>query len=68
MAAKGPKMKSHKGCRKRFKVSARGKVTHRKSGKGHLMLSKTAKQRRGLRRLGSVEGADAKLIRRLIGK
>ena len=44
-----PKMKTHKGLAKRVKVTARGKVTHKRAGTGHLMGSKSAKRRRFLR-------------------
>jgi len=44
-----PKMKTHKGLAKRLKVTAKGKVKHRRAGKSHLMSSKTPKRRRHLR-------------------
>ena len=44
-----PKQKTHKGLAKRIKVTARGKVTHKRAGTGHLMNSKNAKRRRRLR-------------------
>jgi large subunit ribosomal protein L35 len=44
-----PKQKTHKGLAKRIKVTARGKVTHKRAGTGHLMNSKNAKRRRHLR-------------------
>jgi len=44
------KMKTHKGAKKRFKVSANGKVSHKKCGSSHLMSHKSGKQVRNLRR------------------
>ena len=41
-----PKQKTHKGLAKRVKVTASGKVKHKKAGAGHLMSSKNAKRRR----------------------
>jgi len=41
-----PKMKSHKGLRKRIKITATGKVMAKRPGAGHLMSSKNAKRRR----------------------
>ncbi len=41
-----PKMKSHKGLRKRLKLTATGKVKFKRSCGGHLMSSKNAKRRR----------------------
>ena len=43
-----PKQKTHKGLSKRVKVTAKGKVKHKKAGTGHLMSSKNAKRRRRL--------------------
>ena len=43
-----PKQKTHKGLSKRVKVTANGKVKHKKAGTGHLMSSKNAKRRRRL--------------------
>lgn len=40
-----PKQKTHKGLRKRVKVTATGKVKFKRSGAGHLMSSKSAKRR-----------------------
>jgi large subunit ribosomal protein L35 len=45
-----PKLKTHKGSKKRFKVSATGKVTHKKCGSSHLMSHKSGKQVRRLRK------------------
>ena len=59
-----PKLKTHKGIKKRFKVSATGKVSHKRCGSSHLMSHKNGKQVRRLRKKKqlSVE-ADAKRLR-----
>ena len=44
-----PKQKTHKGMKKRFKVSANGKVKHRSAFRGHLLSQKSGKQERQLR-------------------
>ena len=41
-----PKQKTHKGLKKRVKVTASGKVKRGRTGAGHLMSSKNAKRRR----------------------
>ena len=41
-----PKQKVHKGLKKRVKVTATGKIKHKRSGAGHLMSSKNAKHRK----------------------
>jgi large subunit ribosomal protein L35 len=44
-----PKQKTHKGAKKRFRVTANGKVKHRAAGTSHLAQGKTQKQKRNLR-------------------
>ena len=43
-----PKMKSHSGTKKRFKVTGSGKVTARKAGKRHLNEHKSSRVTRRL--------------------
>jgi large subunit ribosomal protein L35 len=47
-----PKMKTHKGSAKRFRVSANGKLKRVQAGKKHLNSHKSGKRKRHLR--GSV--------------
>lgn len=54
-----PKQKTHKGMKKRFKLTASGKVKHRKAFRGHKLSHKNAKRRRRLRGDGVVVGAEA---------
>jgi large subunit ribosomal protein L35 len=44
-----PKMKTHKGSKKRFRVTASGKLKRRQAGKKHLLSGKTGKRKRHLR-------------------
>jgi ribosomal protein L35 len=44
-----PKMKTHKASKKRFRVSANGKLMRSQAGKKHLLSHKTGKRKRGLR-------------------
>jgi large subunit ribosomal protein L35 len=44
-----PKMKTHKASRKRFKVSANGKLKRTQAGKKHLNSHKSGKRKRHLR-------------------
>jgi large subunit ribosomal protein L35 len=41
-----PKQKTHKGLKKRVKVTATGKVKHKRAFGGHLMSGKNANRRR----------------------
>jgi len=62
-----PKMKSHKGARKRFKLTASGKVRRRRAFKSHILTKKSSKRKRRLRRgaLIATRG-EAKNIKRLL--
>ncbi|ADB15071.1 ribosomal protein L35 [Pirellula staleyi DSM 6068] len=44
-----PKMKTHKGTKKRFRLTARGKIKHRAAGTSHLATRRSKKRRRNLR-------------------
>jgi len=44
-----PKMKTRKSIRKRFSVTASGKLKRRQAGKKHLLSHKTGKRKRHLR-------------------
>ena len=44
-----PKQKTHKGMKKRFKITGTGKVRHKNAHRGHKLSSKSAKRKRHLR-------------------
>jgi len=44
-----PKMKTHKASRKRFRITANGKILRSQAGKKHLNSHKTGKRKRHLR-------------------
>jgi large subunit ribosomal protein L35 len=44
-----PKMKTHKASKKRFRVTASGKLKRAQAGKKHLNSHKTGKRKRQLR-------------------
>ena len=59
-----PKLKTHKGMKKRFKVSATGKVSHKRCGSSHLMSHKSGKRVRRLRKSTTLKvGAEAHRVR-----
>ena len=57
-----PKQKTHKGMKKRFKITATGKATHRSSNRGHKLSHKSAGRKRDLRTEGIITGTMAKKI------
>ncbi len=62
-----PKMKTHKGARKRFRVTASGKLKRQQAGKKHLNSSKTGKRKRQLRHDLVDAGALAKKYVAMMG-
>ncbi|HND51144.1 MAG TPA: 50S ribosomal protein L35 [Pirellulaceae bacterium] len=44
-----PKQKTHKGTKKRFRLTASGKAKHRHAGTSHLAARRSKKRRRNLR-------------------
>jgi large subunit ribosomal protein L35 len=64
-----PKMKTHKGLKKRVRVTARGKVKYRASNAGHLLSGKSGNRRRRLRKPHILNNVmDKKMIEALGGK
>jgi large subunit ribosomal protein L35 len=62
-----PKMKSHKGARKRFKVTGTGKVARRRAFKSHILTKKTSKRKRRLRRSALIKTrGETKVLKRLL--
>jgi large subunit ribosomal protein L35 len=62
-----PKMKSHKGARKRFKLTGTGKVKRARAFKSHILTKKTSKRKRRLRRSAIIATrGEAKRIKRLL--
>ena len=62
-----PKMKSHSGAKKRFKLTGKGKVKARHAMTSHILGKKTAKRKRHLGRPIVLEGADADRAKKLLG-
>jgi large subunit ribosomal protein L35 len=58
-----PKQKTHKASKKRFRLTANGKVKHRHAGTSHLASRKTQKRVRNLRGTTVMKEGQAKAIR-----
>lgn len=63
-----PKMKSHSGAKKRFKVTARGKLRARHGMTSHIRVKKNAKRQRRLSDDVVVSKADEPRVRHLLGR
>jgi len=57
-----PKMKTHKGTKKRFRLSAKGKAKHRQAGTSHLAFRLSNKRRRNLRGTSTLDKPMEKKI------
>ncbi len=63
-----PKMKTHSGAKKRFRVTGSGKIMRRQAGKMHLNEHKPTKRTRRLDGDVVLSPADVKNVRKLLGK
>jgi large subunit ribosomal protein L35 len=60
-----PKIRTHKGTQKRFRVTSTGKVMRRKAFRSHLLEHKSAKRKRQYRTQREVSSAGKRLVIRL---
>lgn len=61
-----PKIKTHKGAAKRFKVTGSGKILRVKAYKSHILTKKNADRKRRLGKKQEVAPSDRKKVRRLL--
>lgn len=62
------KMKTHKGTKKRFRLTAKGKAKHRQSGTSHLNTRMSSKRKRNLRGTTTIDETMEPHIRTVLGK
>ncbi|MFI9511032.1 50S ribosomal protein L35 [Nocardia sp. NPDC052566] len=62
-----PKMKSHSGASKRFKVSGRGKLLRQQANRRHLLEHKSTRRTRRLDGTEAVAAVDVPRVKRLLG-
>ena len=60
-----PKIKTHKGTAKRFRVTGTGKIVSRHSHQSHILEKKSAKRKRAFSGTREVAKADARAIKRV---
>ncbi|HVF90983.1 MAG TPA: 50S ribosomal protein L35 [Blastocatellia bacterium] len=61
-----PKLKTHKGAAKRFRLTASGKVKRGHSHARHILTKKSAKRKRGLDIDVLASTADTPLVKRML--
>ena len=61
-----PKMKTKRGAKKRFRLSATGKIKRSRAFKRHILTSKSTKRKRHLDMEALVSKADARRVREML--
>ena len=62
-----PKQKTHSGAKKRFKVTAGGKLLRRRAMKSHLLEKKSSKRKWSFRRDTPLAASDKRSVRKQLG-
>lgn len=62
-----PKMKTHRGSAKRFRVTGSGKIMRAKAFKSHILTKKSPKRKRNFRHEAEISHADQKVVARNLG-
>ncbi len=62
-----PKMKTHRGAAKRFRVTGSGKIMRAKAYKSHILTKKSPKRKRNFRNEAALTEADTKVVSRQLG-
>jgi large subunit ribosomal protein L35 len=62
-----PKMKTHSGAKKRFKITATGKVRGRHAFSSHILEKKSPKRKRGFARPAVISRKDSGRVKELLG-
>ena len=63
-----PKMKTHSGASKRFRVTGKGKLRRQKAGLRHKLERKPSSMTRRMSGTTEVAKADNKKVRKLLGR
>lgn len=63
-----PKLKSHSGAKKRFKVTKAGNLKFARANRGHFLAKKSQARKRKLRKGGYLSGQQEKNVRKMINK
>jgi large subunit ribosomal protein L35 len=61
-----PKLKTHKGAQKRFKLTGKKKIIYSKAFKNHILTKKSAKRKRNLSKPGEISPADRNRIKSML--
>ena len=62
-----PKMKTHRGTAKRFRVTGSGNIMRSKAYKSHILTKKSPKRKRNFRKETELATADKRVVARNLG-
>jgi large subunit ribosomal protein L35 len=62
-----PKMKTHSGAGKRFKITGSGKIKKNSAFRNHMLECKSPKQKRGYRKAEIISPGDERRVKRMLG-
>ncbi len=65
---KMPKMKTHSGAKKRFRVTGSGAVKYKHSGARHILTKKTTKRKRNLRQGAILRETEEFHVKRMLAE
>ena len=61
-----PKMKTHSGAKKRYRVTGSGHVKSKRAGMRHILTKKSTKRKRVLRKAGAIKKSDVYQVKRML--
>ena len=61
-----PKLKTHSGAKKRFKMTKKGKIKRAQAFRRHILNKKSPKRKRNLRKSTLIAAVEEKKIKKLI--
>ena len=61
-----PKMKTHRGAAKRFRLTAKGKIKRKQAGMRHILTKKSTDTRRKLKKNSYIASSDELKVKRML--
>ena len=61
-----PKMKTHSGAKKRFKITGSGKIVRRSAYKSHILTKKAKKRKKRLGKQSEVKACDKRRVKLML--
>lgn len=61
-----PKLKTHKGAQKRFKLTGNKKIVYNKANRSHLLTKKSAKRKRALGKKNVIDHSERSRIKKML--